>query len=160
MLCKTDTGAQYDVVSLRIYQKLNPHPDLYPVNLKLSAYNSSEVLVISKCSLTLEHKNELFNVSFLVVDTKSVPILGLEMCENLNLIKRICGVESKALSKFSDCFEKIGTLNKIQHIKIKENFTQVVTPVRRISHSLKPKVEKKLKRVLDLDITRLIGSMD
>ena len=130
------------------------------MNLKLSDYSSSEVLVISKCSLTLEHKNELFNVPFLVVDTKSVPILGLEMCENLNLIKRICGVESKALSKFSDCFEKIGTLNKTHHIKIKENFTQVVTPVQRISHSLKPKVEKKLKRVLDLDITRLVGSMD
>ena len=97
MLYKIDTGAQYDVVSLRIYQKLNPHPDLYPVNLKLAAYNSSEVVVISKCLLTVEHKNELFNVSFVVVDTKSVPILGLEMCENLNLIKRICGVKSKTL---------------------------------------------------------------
>ena len=41
VLCKTDTGAQYDVVSLRIYQKLNPHPDLYPVNLKLYALKFS-----------------------------------------------------------------------------------------------------------------------
>ena len=95
ILHKIDTGAQCNVVPLKIYQKLNPQPDLHPVNLKLSAYNNSEIPVIGKCSLTLEHKNELFNVSFLVVDTKSVPILALESCENLKLIKRICSVKSK-----------------------------------------------------------------
>ena len=79
---KIDTGAQCNVVPLKIYQKLNPQPDLHPMNLKLSAYKKFEIPVIGKCSLTLEHKNELFNVSFLVVDTKSVPILGLESCKN------------------------------------------------------------------------------
>ena len=33
---------------------------------------------IGKCSLTLEHKIELFNLSFLVGNAKSVLILGLE----------------------------------------------------------------------------------
>ena len=87
ILYKIDTGAQCNVVPLKIDQKLNPQSDLHPVNLKLSAYNNSEIPVIGKCSLTLEHKNELFNVSFLVADTKSVPILGLESCENLKLMK-------------------------------------------------------------------------
>ena len=125
------------------------------MNLKLSAYNNSEIPVIGKCSLTLEHKNKLFTASFLVVDTKSVPIFGPESCENLKLIKRICSVESKEnsfLSEFSDCFGEIGTLNKTHHIEIKGNFTPVVTPVRRIPHSLKPKVEKELKHMVDLDI--------
>ena len=148
-----DIGAQCNVVPLKIYQKLNPQPDLHPVNLKLSAYNNSKISVTGKCSLTLEHKSELFNVSFLVVDIKSVSILGLKLCENLKLIK--CSVESKEnpfLSEFSDCFGEIGTLNKTHHIEIKENFPPVVTPVQRISHFLKPKVEKELKRIVDLDI--------
>ena len=71
------------------------------------------------------------------------------------LIKRIRSVESKEnsiLSGFSDCFGEIGTLSKTHHIEIKENFTPVVTPVRRIPHSLKPKVEKELKHMVDLDI--------
>ena len=126
------------------------------MNLKLSAYNNSEIPVIGKCSLTLEHKNELFNKSFRVVDIKSVPILGLESCENLKLIKHICSVEFKEnsfLSKFSDCFGEIGALNKTHHIEIKENFTPVVTPIQRIPYSLKPKVEKELKHMVDLDIT-------
>ena len=152
---KIDTGAQCNVVPLKVYQKLNPQPDLHPLNLKLSAYNNSKIPVTGKCSLTLEHKIELFNVSFLVLDIKSVPILGLESRENLKLIKCICSVESKKnsfLFEFSDCFREIGTLNKTHHIEIKENLTSVVTPVRRIPHSLKPKVEKELKRMIDLDI--------
>ena len=61
--------------------------------------------------------------------------------------------ENSFLSEFSDCFGEIGTLNKAHHIEIKENFAPVFTPVRRIPHSLKPKVEKELKRMVDLDRT-------
>ena len=118
------------------------------MNLKLFTYNNSKIPVIGKCSLTPEHKNKLFNVSVLVVDTKSIPILGLESCRNLKLIKRSCSIKSKENlfpSEFSDCFAEIATLNNTHHIEIKENFTPVVTSVRRIPHTLKPKVEKELK---------------
>ena len=46
---------------------------------------------------------------------------------------------------------EIGTLNKTYHIKIKENLTPFVTPVHRIPHSLKPKLENELKHMVDLD---------
>ena len=71
-------GAKCNVVPFNIYEKLNPQPDLHPVNLKISSYINYQIPVIVKCSLTLENKNELFNVFFLIVDTKSVPILRLE----------------------------------------------------------------------------------
>ena len=141
------------------------HSLISTLNLKLSAYNISQIPVIGKCSLSLEHKSKLLKVSFLVVDTKSVPILGLELCKNLKLIKCIYSIELKEnslLSEFSDCLWEIGTLNKIHQIEIKENFTPVVTPVRQIPHSLKPKVEKELKSMVDLNIIesvdQLIGS--
>ena len=51
-----------------------------------------------------------------------------------------------------DCFGEIETLNSTHHIEMKENFRPVVTPVRWISHALKPKVEKYLKCMVDLDI--------
>ena len=70
MLYKINTGVQYNVVLLKIYQKLNPQPELHLMSLKPSAYNNSEILVIGKCSLTQAHKNKLFNVSFLIVDSK------------------------------------------------------------------------------------------
>ena len=97
---------------------------------------------------------------FLVVDTKSVSILGLESCENLKLIKCICSIESKENSfpsEFSDCFREIGTLNKTNHIKIKEDFNPVVTPMN--SSCPKTKVEKELKRVVDLDIIEPVDEL-
>ena len=55
---KIDTDAKCNVVPLKIYQKLDPQPDLHPVNLKISAYNNSEIPVIGKCSLSLEQKKQ------------------------------------------------------------------------------------------------------
>ena len=56
------------------------------------------------------------------------------------------------LSEFSDCLGEMGTLKKTHHIEIKESFTPIVTPVQRIPHSLKLKVEKEPKRMVDLDV--------
>ena len=95
--------------------------------------------VFSMIYTILQHKNELFNVSFHVVDTTSVPVLGLESCKNLKLIKRICSIESKENSfpfEFSDCFGEIGTLRNTCQIEIKENLTPVVTPIQKIPHAL------------------------
>ena len=136
-------------------KKFDPEPDLCPVNIKLSAYNNSKIPVLGKCSLTLKHKKDHFDVSFIVVDSKSVPILGLATSESLNLIKRISAInvsDEQFLSEFSDCFGEIGTLKNTHHIEIKENRTPVVTPVRKIPLALKPKLEKELKCMVDLDI--------
>ena len=58
-------------------------------------------------------------------------------------------------SKFSDCFWEIGTSKNIHHIEIKDNVTPVVTPVRKIPHALKPKLENELKWMVDLNIIEL-----
>ena len=70
-----------------------------------------------------------FDVSFTVVDSKSVPILGLATSESLNLIKRISAVnvsDEQFLSEFSDCFGETGTLKNTHHIEIKDNVTETV----------------------------------
>ena len=57
------------------------------------------------------------------------------------------------MSEFPDCFGEIGTLKNTHHIEIKDNVFPVVTPVREIPLALKPKLEKELKCMVDLDIT-------
>ena len=115
---------------MTILKKFDREPDLCPVNIKLSAYNNSKIPVLGKCSLTLKHKKDHFDVSFIVVDSKSVPILGLATSESLNLIKRISAINvsgEQFLSEFSDCFGEIGTLKNTHHIEIKDNVTDVIT---------------------------------
>ena len=94
-------------------------------------------------------------MSFIVVDSKSVSILGLGTSENLNLIKHISAINvsgEQFLSEFSDCFEETGTLKNTHYIEIKDNVTPVATPVQKIPLPLKPKLEKELKRMVDLVI--------
>ena len=74
---------------MTILKKFDPEPNLCPVNIKLSAYGNSKIPVPGKCSLTLKHKEDYSDVSFVVVNSKSVPIQGLSVNEYLNLIKRI-----------------------------------------------------------------------
>ena len=68
---------------------------------------------------------------------------------------RICRIETNSETFFSeihDCFGEIGTLNTTHHIEVKENVKPVVTLVHKVPHALKPKLEKELKRMVDLDI--------
>ena len=152
---KIDAGAQCNVILVESLENVSAKPDLQPEKVKLSAYNGSKILVVGKCSLTLDHKNNSFKVSFIFADLDSVPIPGSKTSENLQLMKRICQIETNSemfFSEFHDCFEEIGTLNTTHHIEVKDNVKPVVTPVRKVPHALKPKVEKEHKRMVDLDI--------
>ena len=125
----------------------------------MSAYNGSKIPVVGKCSLSLPHKNNSFRVSFIVVDSDTVPIPGLKASKCLEFIKRTCRTETNNetfFSEFHDCFREIGTLNTTHHIEVKDNVKPLVTPVRKVPHVFKPKSEKELKRILDFDIIELI----
>ena len=95
---------------MTILKKIDPEPDICPVNIKLAAYNNSKIPILGKYSLTLKHKKDHFEILSIVVDSKYVPILGLATSESLNLIKRISAVnvsDQQFLSEFSDCFGEI-----------------------------------------------------
>ena len=89
---KIDTGAHCNVIPLTILERVDSEPDLCPVSIKLSGYNSSKISVLGKCSLTLKHNKDHFDVSLIVVDSKSVPFVGLVTSESLNLIKHISAI--------------------------------------------------------------------
>ena len=83
---KINTGVQYNVTSLTILQNSDPEPDICPMNIKLSTYNHSKIPVLRKCSITIKLKKDQFDVSFIIVDSKPAPILGLATSERLSLI--------------------------------------------------------------------------
>ena len=65
--------------------------------------NGSKIPVVDKCSLTIDHKNKSYKASFIVVDSDSLPIVGLKTSEYLHLIKKF--VELKQIVKsFSQNF--------------------------------------------------------
>ena len=99
------------VIPLIILKKFDPEPDLCPANIKLSA----KIPLLEKCSLSLKHKKEHFDVSYIIVDSKSVPILGLATSESLNLIKRISAV-NKSDELFLSEFLNVNKAIKREHL--------------------------------------------
>ena len=127
-LDKIDTGAQYNVIPVEGLENISPKSYLQPVNIKLSRFNGSKIPLVGKCLLTLDHKNNSFKVSVIILDSDTVPILWLKTREYLKLKKKICRIETNSeifFSKFHECFGEIGTLNN--HTEVKNNVKPIVT---------------------------------
>ena len=55
----------------------------------MTAYNKTKIPVLGKCILRVFHKGKMIPLMFVVADTDSMAILGLDTCEKLNLVKRV-----------------------------------------------------------------------
>ena len=153
---KIDTGAQVNILTKNIFNKLKVKPTLKPSKVKLTAYNGLSIPVLGKCILKIINKASMSHVLFIVADTNSPPILGLNTSEKLGLIKRIMEVDVKDvpddLLQFSDCFGDIGTLPQTHHIELKPDVTPVIHPPRRIPYALKPQLREEINRMEKLGI--------
>ena len=154
---KIDTGAQCNVIAKSLLHKMSPQPKLKPATIKLFAYNGTPIPVAGKCIAKIKHKGQTIPILFIVVDSDSIPILGLNTCDKLNLIKKVYQISHDVNSdsiqdEFSDCFGEIGCLNKIHHIEIRDDVKPVVVPVRKIPYALKSKLKEELQRMVTLDI--------
>ena len=129
-------------------------PVLYEIGTgaqcSIISFNNSKMPIPGERLLTLRHKN-FFDVLFIVVDSESIPFLGLWTSESLIHLKLISVVNvniEQILSEYSDCFGEIGTLKNTQHVEINSNVTPVVTRVRKIL--LNTQIRKGIKMYLRL----------
>ena len=155
---KIDTGAQCNVIPKYLLNSLLPRPKLKPTTMKLSAYNGTEIPVAGKCITSIKLKNQKVKVLFIVVDADSVPIIGLNTSEKLNLIKRVykiandISVQANIEDEFVDCFGEIGCLKRTHHIEVKEDVKPIIAPIRKIPFALKDKLKEELHRMMKLEI--------
>ena len=100
---KRDNGFNAMLSLSKVQKNISYKPDLEPVNVKLPVCNGSKIQVIDKSSLAVAHNNNSFKVSCIIVDSDSIPILGMKTKEYLQLYKKT--VEFKQIVKrFSQNF--------------------------------------------------------
>ena len=119
------------------------------------AYDGNAIPVIGKCIVNLARKGKpSIPAQMFVVPTDSSPIIGLETCQRLNLIKRveILNCDDANFVPSQDVFGEIGCLHGEHHIQIEENATPVVHPPRRVPYALMDKLKTELDRMKQLDI--------
>ena len=152
---KLDTGVQANVMPKSEYLKLIRRPKLKVTKVKLTAYSGSSIPVLGKCILRISRKKRMVPVMFIVADTNSPPILGLNTCEKLNLIKRVMVANEdmhEAVKEFSDCFGEMGTLPKVHHIHVGPDIKPVVHPPRRVPIARHAKLKAELDRMESLGV--------
>lgn len=149
-----------NIIPYKIYKEMNINKQTYAPNVSLRAYGGFELKPLFSVMLYVEIGQVKANLEFLVVDLdRAQPILSLNACVKLGLVKRIKnkGTQNNKtiinelvqvnptkeklakdlfLKTYSDIFEGIGSFPDTYTIKIDKNIPGVIKPPRRIPQAL------------------------
>ena len=152
---KLDTGAQVNVIPLEIFEKLKIIRPLSPAKSKLFGYAGQQIDVKGCAQIKVKYKDQSYEGTFYVVETNghSQPVLGLQACLQLQLIKMVLTVQQNksemsnesVLSEYKHLFDNsLGEIEGEINIYIEENSTPVVHAPRRIPHALRDRLKQEL----------------
>lgn len=104
--CKIDTGAQSNVMPLRVYKKLFPQLvseghiyGLTQTNIKLRAYGGTEIKQYGMCTLQCSHRDKVNRIQFHITEAMGYTMLGLTSSVQLGLVTLNC----KKTDKCTQC---------------------------------------------------------
>ena len=152
---KLDTGAQVNLLSESEYRKLRNKPKLQRTKHKLKGYGNYDIQIIGKFVAHVEH-NGKHRMTFFVVPGADKPLLGLEACERLGLVKRVADVKKdtyEALKEeYKELFEGLGCLPGQHTIVVDPTVPPVVHACRKVPFALHDKLKEELRRMVDLKV--------
>ena len=93
-LATIDTGADVSVMPVRIYRQLYPHnmtgeivQGLKPCNMKLTAFNNTNINVIGQICLKTKHRDVVKTITFIITNVYTVTIIGRTDAVDLKCIQ-------------------------------------------------------------------------
>lgn len=156
---KLDTGAEVNVLPL-YYVRQMKKVTLQKCDQRIQAYGGTSLHPVGVVDLVCMHKNDISMQKFVVIDTNSVPILGLKACIELNLVQRVEAVEIGSKDRFirenKDIFQGLGCFVENIDIKIVPGAVPVAKPARRVPLSLVDRVKEEIDRMVDRGIAEWV----
>lgn len=106
---------------------------------KLIAYNGTEIKNVGVVKLLCNVRKKSTILDFFVIeDNHSVPILGLDSCVRMVLIRKLDSITlNNLLDKYKDVFKGIGCFKKNFSIKLKNNIYPVSKLANRVPLTLR-----------------------
>lgn len=160
---KLDTGAQANVISETVSNKIRPRPKLHATKVKVSGYSGAAIPVKGKCMVNVMHKEKEPTLAFIVVPGNVQTILGLSACERLNLVKRVLVVQNEEdtdcyelMQEYSDLFQGLGCLPGEHTIRVDKNVPPVINPCRKVPFALQKPMKEELDRMERLKVIERI----
>ncbi|XP_030851255.1 uncharacterized protein K02A2.6-like [Strongylocentrotus purpuratus] len=156
VIFKLDTGAQTNLLPESVYQSLIPRPKLHPARVRLTGYSGVVIPVKGRCYVQVEYKGLTHNMAVLVTPGDRQPLLGLQACEQLKLVKRVLNVKTESknviVDDYEDVFEGLGCVPGKHHITLKENAQPVQHACRKIPFPLRNQLKDELDKMERLKV--------
>lgn len=84
---KIDTGAEIDVIPLKVLKQIGKRIKAKKTGTKLRAFGGQRIDPIGMCYLSCSFGNESLSARFAIVDLDITPILGLKSCIKFGIVK-------------------------------------------------------------------------
>ena len=125
---------------------------------KLYGFSGKRLQVQGQVTVYCEYKDRGQLLDFHIVDTPASPVLGLEACPSLHLIKLVLSLSDNqkvsgetspdAFKKeYADVFQGLGCFPGEHKFKLDKNISPVVHPPCRVPHALKGRLKQELDRM-------------
>ena len=172
MKVKVDTGAQGNIMPMRIFRRMYPtqlDEDGYPKTgstqrrqTVLVAYNGSTINQFGSVRLPCQYgASDWHTEEFYVTDADGPAILGLPGSRRLQLVTLHCPIQSTPVKadptplqdvkelkhEYPDRFEGIGAFHGDLHITVKEDAQPVIQPPRKYPIQLLPEIKAELEKI-------------
>ena len=143
---KLDTGAKCNVIPKSMFKQIRSNDKLQKSNTKIVSYGGHKMDVLGHTMLLCEYKGKMYVLRFYVIESDESPILGLQACQELNLIQRVDQMKPITIEsitqEYSDVFnnETLGCL-PVQHtINLKDDAKPVIHAPRKIPVAIRDRV--------------------
>ena len=153
---KVDTGAQTNVISEQVLNRVLPDSSINPCNVSLSAYGGTKIPVKGSCKLKCELNNMTVVTDFIVIPLTVKTVLGLDSCCRLGIVnlpnrnskrEEIGECETKSSS---EPVTHVTSQNQVSSPHVSEN-SECVAPIQSTIHppvKSKEVVSSNLRKVL------------
>ena len=153
---KLDTGAQTNLIPESVYQSLKPKPKLHSANVRLTGYSGVSIPVKGRCFVQVKYKGSTHSLDVLVTPGERQPLLGLQACDELGLVKRVLNIttesDNQIVENYQDVFEGLGCVPGKHHITLKENAQPVQHACRKIPFPLQSQLKDELDKMERMNV--------
>nr|CAH7714152.1 unnamed protein product [Callosobruchus chinensis] len=154
---RLDTGADVNIIPLKIFKFINKQFKVRPVQYMLKAFEGSSAKPIGVTNLHCTYKNHEIYDDFVIVEGATQILLSGQACVNLSLIKRINNITVKGnissererfMEKNIEIFIGFGKFPGKHSITTKEKFETVCYPPTKIPIAIREEFKKELDRLV------------
>ena len=162
--CKLDTGAQANVLPMKVFEMLTPRVELQPTQTILCAFvNGVKVKPAGTVTLQCipENADVPMSIEFFVTNHTNLPLLGCRTCEVLGLVKRVCELSYEKpptngtlINDYQDVFTGVGELEQPGDIELRDDIQPVIQATRKLPYTRVESLDKIEKDGIVADVDK------